>query len=368
MASITLNNLVKEFGAVRVLHEINLDIEDGEFVVFVGPSGCGKSTTLRMVAGLETVSGGEIRIGDREVSGLAPKDRGISMVFQDYALYPHMTVRKNLGFGLKVAKTPSAEIAQKVDEAAKMLGLEDLLDRKPKQLSGGQRQRVAMGRAIVRSPEAYLFDEPLSNLDAKLRTQMRSEIKRLHKKVGNTIIYVTHDQIEAMTMADRIVVMRGGHIEQVGTPSELFNEPENVFVATFIGSPPMAMVEGQVHLVDGTPQFAATDGTRIPIPQHLQSKVQNGQKVLFGIRSDAFSPVGHGLPRPGKVFTLTQKVEHVEPLGAETLISVQIGSSKVLSKMFNPTNVEVDQSMEFELELDACYLFDAETEVSLGLD
>ncbi|MFY0624442.1 MAG: sn-glycerol-3-phosphate ABC transporter ATP-binding protein UgpC [Pelagimonas sp.] len=367
MASIALNNLVKEFGETRVLHSIDLDIKDGEFVVFVGPSGCGKSTTLRMVAGLESVSSGEIRIGDREVSGLAPKDRGISMVFQDYALYPHMTVRKNLGFGLKVSGTPAAEITQKVDEAAKMLGLEQLLDRKPKQLSGGQRQRVAMGRAIVRSPEVYLFDEPLSNLDAKLRTQMRSEIKRLHKKVRNTIIYVTHDQIEAMTMADRIVVMRGGHIEQVGTPSELFKSPANVFVATFIGSPPMAMVDGEIVTDGASPMFQAVNGPLLPIPARLRDKVKVGQKVFYGIRSDSFSPVGHSLPRAGEVHQMSCTVDHVEPLGAETLISVALGTSTVLSKMFNPSEVDIDETRAFELELDGCYLFDKGTEQSLDL-
>jgi multiple sugar transport system ATP-binding protein len=239
MAEVVLRDVVKTYGALPVVHSINLDIEHGEFVVLVGPSGCGKSTTLRMIAGLEDISDGTVQIGDRVVNDLPPRDRNISMVFQNYALYPHMTVRENLGFSLHIAKRSKAEIEKAVADAAEILSLTPLLDRKPGQLSGGQRQRVAMGRAIVRHPDVFLFDEPLSNLDAKLRTQMRVEIKRLHQKVGTTIIYVTHDQIEAMTLADRIVIMRDGHIVQIGTPLDVFERPVNSFVATFIGSPPM---------------------------------------------------------------------------------------------------------------------------------
>ncbi len=262
MADVILRDVRKSFGALTVVHSIDLDIAHGEFVVLVGPSGCGKSTTLRMIAGLEDISGGRVLIGGREVNDLPPRDRNISMVFQNYALYPHMTVRENLGFSLHIAKRPKAEIEAAVAEAAEILSLTPLLDRKPGQLSGGQRQRVAMGRAIVRHPDVFLFDEPLSNLDAKLRTQMRVEIKRLHQKVGTTIIYVTHDQVEAMTLADRIVIMRDGHIVQIGTPLEVFEQPVNAFVATFIGSPPMNLLPGTVQA--GTVRLA--DGTALPLP------------------------------------------------------------------------------------------------------
>ena len=246
MAQVVLKKVVKRFGKEEVVHGIDLDIADREFVVLVGPSGCGKSTTLRMVAGLEKISEGEIFIGDRLVNDVAPKDRHVAMVFQNYALYPHMNVYKNMSFGLQLRKVPKAEIEKRVMEAAGILGLQDLLKRKPFELSGGQRQRVAMGRAIVRNPDVFLFDEPLSNLDAKLRTQMRTEIKRLHQKVQSTIIYVTHDQVEAMTMADRIVVMRDGYIEQTGNPLELFQNPVNTFVAGFIGTPPMNLVPAKI--------------------------------------------------------------------------------------------------------------------------
>ncbi|PKQ02442.1 MAG: sugar ABC transporter ATP-binding protein, partial [Alphaproteobacteria bacterium HGW-Alphaproteobacteria-11] len=244
MATVSIQNLVKAYGKTEVLHGINLDVADGEFVVFVGPSGCGKSTTLRMIAGLEEVTSGEILIGERVVNHLEPKDRDIAMVFQNYAIYPHMTVRKNIGFGLRTSKLPKADKQKRIDEVAAILSMTDYLDRKPAQLSGGQRQRVAIGRAMVRDPAVFLFDEPLSNLDAQLRTQMRLEIKKLHQRVGTTIIFVTHDQVEAMTMADRIVIMKDGHIQQVGTPAEVFHKPANVFVAQFIGAPSMNMLDG----------------------------------------------------------------------------------------------------------------------------
>jgi multiple sugar transport system ATP-binding protein len=246
MAQVIISDIVKKFGKTEVVHGISLDIIDKEFVVLVGPSGCGKSTVLRMVAGLEKITSGTVSIGDRIVNDIAPKDRDVAMVFQNYALYPHMNVFGNMSFGLKLSKTPKAEILERVNEAAAILGLEELLHRKPHELSGGQRQRVAMGRAIVRKPSVFLFDEPLSNLDAKLRTQMRVEIKRLHQKVQSTAIYVTHDQVEAMTLADRIVVMRNGNIEQVGQPIELFQNPANTFVAGFIGSPPMNLVPARI--------------------------------------------------------------------------------------------------------------------------
>ena len=260
MADITLEKVVKKYGALGVVHGIDLSIAHQEFVVLVGPSGCGKSTTLRMIAGLEDITGGLIRIGGQVVNDLPPRKRNISMVFQNYALYPHMNVRDNLGFGLKIAGQSPAEITKRVNEAADILGLAPLLDRTPAELSGGQRQRVAMGRAIVRNPDAFLFDEPLSNLDAKLRGQMRAEIKKLHQKVKTTVVYVTHDQVEAMTLADRIVVMKDGHIEQTGTPMEVFNHPVSTFVATFIGSPPMNLLPGTIS----GQTVRLTEGTEVP--------------------------------------------------------------------------------------------------------
>ena len=292
MTEVTLSNVVKKYGKHQAVHGIDLGIHDGEFVVLVGPSGCGKSTTLRMIAGLEEISGGEIAIGGRVVNDLPPRERNISMVFQNYALYPHMTVRENLGFSLKIAKRPEDEIANSVTEAAGILGLDELMERKPAELSGGQRQRVAMGRAIVRHPDVFLFDEPLSNLDAKLRTQMRVEIKKLHQKVGNTIIYVTHDQVEAMTLADRIVLMRDGHIVQVGTPLELFEHAgRDTFVATFIGSPPMNLVDGE----GSGDTLRLNGGIELPVPASARALVRDGQKgaVRFPCRQpDASGPLG----------------------------------------------------------------------------
>ncbi|RMD92896.1 MAG: sn-glycerol-3-phosphate ABC transporter ATP-binding protein UgpC, partial [Alphaproteobacteria bacterium] len=296
MAQVLLSKVVKKYGAVEVVHGIDLAIADNEFVVLVGPSGCGKSTTLRMIAGLEAVSSGEIRIGERVVNDLPPRKRNISMVFQNYALYPHMTVRENLGFSLKIAGRPRAEIDAAVQEAAEILSLGAYLDRKPGELSGGQRQRVAMGRAIVRHPDVFLFDEPLSNLDAKLRTQMRTEIKKLHHEVRSTIVYVTHDQVEAMTLADRIVIMRDGHIEQVGTPLEVFERPVNTFVATFIGSPPMNLLPARIE----GGRIAIEAGPRLPLPGQFRGRAEEGQRVQLGFRADNLMPRGHALPMEGE--------------------------------------------------------------------
>ncbi|WP_417804434.1 ABC transporter ATP-binding protein [Thalassospira lucentensis] len=355
MAQVHLRNVVKKYGPLEVVHAINLDIADGEFVVLVGPSGCGKSTTLRMVAGLEAISGGDVQIGGRVVNDLPPRDRNISMVFQNYALYPHMTVRENLGFSLHIAKHSQVDIDKAVNEAADILSLTPLLDRKPGALSGGQRQRVAMGRAIVRDPEVFLFDEPLSNLDAKLRTQMRVEIKKLHQKLGSTIIYVTHDQIEAMTLADRIVIMRDGHIEQVGTPLEVFENPINTFVATFIGSPPMNLLDGIVK--DGQIEFA--DGTRLPVPPGYST--DEGQAITFGVRADNIMPVGHALPRGEHMAEVEMAVDLTEPLGTETLLFAVLAGTEVQAKMLNPRPVQRGERMTFQIMLDKCHLFDAET-------
>ncbi len=353
MALVKLTDVAKRYGSVKVVHSINLDIADGEFVVLVGPSGCGKSTTLRMIAGLEDISGGEVRIGDRVVNDLPPRERNISMVFQNYALYPHMTVRENLGFSLHIAKRSKADIAKAVDAAAEILSLTPLLDRKPGQLSGGQKQRVAMGRAIVRHPEVFLFDEPLSNLDAKLRTQMRVEIKRLHQKVGATVVYVTHDQVEAMTLADRIVIMRDGHIIQIGTPLEVFEKPLNTFVATFIGSPPMNLIAATVQGED----LRLTDGTLLPVPPG--HKVRDGQAVELGIRADNMMPEGHALPPTEHMAYVDMAVSLTEPLGTETLLFASLSDTEVQAKMLNPRPVRSGERMRFGIALDKCHLFDA---------
>ncbi|MFY0679555.1 MAG: sn-glycerol-3-phosphate ABC transporter ATP-binding protein UgpC [Thalassovita sp.] len=356
MTEVTLSNVVKDYGKSRAVHGIDLDIQDGEFVVLVGPSGCGKSTTLRMIAGLEDISGGTVEIGGRVVNDLPPRERNISMVFQNYALYPHMTVRENLGFSLKIAKAPDAEITKAVEDAGAILGLEALMDRKPAALSGGQRQRVAMGRAIVRHPDVFLFDEPLSNLDAKLRTQMRVEIKKLHQKVGNTIIYVTHDQVEAMTLADRIVLMQDGHIVQVGTPLELFNAPVNTFVATFIGSPPMNLIDG---VVKGTASIELGGTLSVPIPASARGHVSDGQKVKFGFRADNLMPEGHAVHEDGDRAELNLTVALSEPLGTETVLFTELAGCEVQAKMLNPRPVTPGESLNFHLMLDKCHVFDA---------
>ncbi len=360
MAQVHLRDVVKKYGVLEVVHSINLDIADGEFVVLVGPSGCGKSTTLRMIAGLEAISGGDVRIGDAVVNDLPPRERNISMVFQNYALYPHMSVRENLGFSLKISKRSQDEIDKAVDEAAEILSLTPLLDRKPGALSGGQRQRVAMGRAIVRHPEVFLFDEPLSNLDAKLRTQMRVEIKKLHQKLKSTIVYVTHDQVEAMTLADRIVIMRDGHIEQVGTPLDVFENPVNTFVGTFIGSPPMNLLDGTVK--NGNIKF--TDGSTIKAPPGYD--LSDGQAVTFGVRADNIMPVGHALPRGEHISEVELEVNLTEPLGTETLLFATLAGAEVQAKMLNPRPVQAGERLTFQVMLDRCHLFDAETGVALN--
>ncbi len=361
MGRITLDKVTKSFGDVEVIPPLDLTIEDGEFTVFVGPSGCGKSTLLRLIAGLEDISGGEVSIGGRVVNDLPPRERNISMVFQNYALYPHMTVRENLGFSLHIAKQDPDQIKTAVDDAAAILGLDELMDRKPAELSGGQRQRVAMGRAIVRHPDVFLFDEPLSNLDAKLRTQMRAEIKKLHQRIGNTIIYVTHDQVEAMTLADRIVLMRDGHIVQVGTPLELFNAPVDTFVATFIGSPPMNLVEGVI--TGGNIQL--TDGHILPIPTSARGLVRDGQPIHFGFRADNLMPVGHAVDEASETVPLDLTITLTEPLGTETLLFTHFGGAEVQAKMFNPRPVAPGEQMTFQLVLDKCHVFDANSGLAL---
>ncbi|AXI48529.1 sugar ABC transporter ATP-binding protein [Sulfitobacter sp. SK012] len=364
MAEIKLHNVIKRYGKTEVVHGINLDIAHNEFVVLVGPSGCGKSTTLRMIAGLEDISDGTVSIGPDVVNDLPPRKRNISMVFQNYALYPHMSVRENLGFGLKIAKQDEATILKRVDEAAEILGLDELMERTPAELSGGQRQRVAMGRAIVRHPQAFLFDEPLSNLDAKLRVQMRTEIKKLHQKVKTTVVYVTHDQVEAMTLADRIVVMKDGHIEQVGTPMDVFNHPVNTFVASFIGSPPMNLVPATIK----SGQIVFADERSLPVPARLADLVSDGQEVVFGLRPDDLTPVGHGIAESGDSAKVTLPIILSEPLGTETILYTTLAGQEAQGKMFGPRNVAPGEVLEFDVAMDKAHLFDAGTGKSVRTD
>ena len=365
MAQVSLEKVVKRYGSSEVVHGIDLAVAHNEFVVLVGPSGCGKSTTLRMVAGLEEISGGIIRIGDRVVNDLPPRSRNISMVFQSYALYPHMNVRDNLGFGLKIAKESEAVIKERVDHAAEILGLHDYMDRLPQHLSGGQRQRVAMGRAIVRNPDVFLFDEPLSNLDAKLRGQMRVEIKKLHQRVQTTVIYVTHDQVEAMTLADRIVIMRDGYVEQVGTPGDVFDHPANTFVAGFIGSPPMNQLDAEISSEAGRPVARFPDGLVIPMPADIAGKVSAGQGIVVGFRPESLAPKGHSLHGAGETVSLTRDVVIAEPLGTETIIFTGIAGREVQGRMLNPRPVRPGESMEFVLDLARLHIFDKASGKSL---
>ena len=313
MATVSIRDVRKRYGSTEVLHGVSVEIKDGEFVILVGPSGCGKSTLLRMIAGLENITGGEIAIGGRVVNDVAPKERDIAMVFQNYALYPHMTVRDNMAFALSLASAPKAVIDQKVSRAAEILSLAPYLNRYPRQLSGGQRQRVAMGRAIVRDPQVFLFDEPLSNLDAKLRVAMRAEIKELHQRLTTTTVYVTHDQIEAMTMADKIVVMNGGNVEQIGAPLDLYDNPANLFVAGFIGSPAMNFLNGKV---DGG-AFRSDQGTALPLPDTMG--ISDGSPIVYGIRPEHFQLSGGGVPA---------RVNVIEPTGSETQVMAEfVGST-----------------------------------------
>ncbi|PHS07264.1 MAG: sugar ABC transporter ATP-binding protein [Blastopirellula sp.] len=357
MAEVSLKNVVKFYGDLEVVHGINLDIAHNEFVVLVGPSGCGKSTTLRMIAGLEDITGGEISIGNRVVNNLPPRRRNISMVFQNYALYPHMNVRENLGFSLKIAGKSVQEIDDAVNDAANILGLAEFMERTPAELSGGQRQRVAMGRAIVRHPDVFLFDEPLSNLDAKLRTQMRTEIKKLHQKVKTTIVYVTHDQVEAMTLADRIVIMKDGHIVQVGTPLEVFEHPVDTFVASFIGSPPMNLIEGTIN----NNKVTLSDGVTLPIPPKTGNSLSDGQKVIYGFRADILMPKGHTLAKGGQTADLDLTIDFAEPLGSETILLTKIGGVEIQAKMHNPRPVKEGEVLTCELSIEKSHLFDAAT-------
>ena len=358
MPGVRLDGIVKKYGAVKVVHGIDLVVDEGEFVVLVGPSGCGKSTTLRMIAGLEDISSGSLTIDERAMNNVAPKDRDVAMVFQNYALYPHLNVADNIAFGLRIRKESKGKISSAVDEVAGILGLTPYLDRRPADLSGGQRQRVAMGRAIVRRPKVFLFDEPLSNLDAKLRTQMRAEIKRLHKRLGATSIYVTHDQVEAMTLADRIVVMNDGRIEQVGTPMDLFLNPANTFVAGFLGSPPMNMFNAKVVSGQGGP-VAEFHGQTLALPDLEALKV--GDEVTLGIRPE-FITLNDDLNAPG----VKVDVDLVETLGSEALIHATLNDSPFVIRTETIKRAPSTASHQnFTIAPELLRIFDAETGLAL---
>jgi multiple sugar transport system ATP-binding protein len=357
MASVTLRKLEKSYGSLPIVKGIDLNIADGEFVVLVGPSGCGKSTTLRMIAGLESISAGDIHIGDKRVNTLAPRERDIAMVFQDYALYPHKTVRENMGFSLKVRGVAKPEADKAVVEAATMLGIEHLLDRRPGQLSGGQRQRVAMGRAIVRRPQVFLFDEPLSNLDAKLRGQVRTEIKKLHQTLGSTIVYVTHDQVEAMTLADRIVILRGGEIEQVGTPDEVYNKPISTFVGGFIGAPAMNFTRARVS----GDALTFANGNMVPmsaVSLGRQTALEQ-QEFIVGLRPEHFdAELRDGVQ-------LTAPVQVVEPLGSDTLVHFTIGEDTLTARLPPQTRPIIHSEMTFRIDPSKLHLFEIGTEKAI---
>jgi multiple sugar transport system ATP-binding protein len=349
MASVAIRDVRKAFGSTQVIHGVNISIGDGEFVVLVGPSGCGKSTLLRMIAGLENITAGEIRIGDRVVNNVPPKERDIAMVFQNYALYPHMTVAANMGFSLKLRGAPKSEIDARVRRAAEILGLVPLLDRFPRQLSGGQRQRVAMGRAIVRDPQVFLFDEPLSNLDAKLRVQMRTEIKELHQRLKTTTVYVTHDQIEAMTMADKIVVMHDGLVEQIGAPLDLYDKPNNLFVAGFIGSPAMNTLKGTLR-VNGRREFSGPGGVTLPLA--AAPRGADGRPVIFGVRPEHFMLTDDGAEA---------EIQVVEPTGSEIQVVAKLGGQEVIAVFRERHQFKPGDKIRLKPDPRVVHLFDEAT-------
>ncbi|MBB6630063.1 sn-glycerol-3-phosphate ABC transporter ATP-binding protein UgpC [Clostridium algidicarnis] len=368
MANLSLKNIYKVYpGDVTAVKDFNLEIEDKEFIVFVGPSGCGKSTTLRMIAGLEEISKGELYIGDKIVNDVAPKDRDIAMVFQNYALYPHMTVYDNMAFGLKLRKMDKALIEKKVREAARVLDIEHLLERKPKALSGGQRQRVALGRAIVREPKVFLMDEPLSNLDAKLRVQMRTEISKLHKRLQTTFVYVTHDQTEAMTMGTRIVVMKEGLIQQVDSPQNIYDHPKNVFVAGFIGSPQMNLIDSKLFEEDGD-VFASFEEDKILLPKDkamfLKEKGYVGKEVILGIRPEDLDD-SEDFISLHKDAIINAKVEVTELMGAETYIYLSKERSNFVARVNGSSKVKLDEVIRIALDEDKIHIFDKESEITI---
>lgn len=371
MARVLLENVIKKFGNQTVVHKTNLEIKDKEFLVLVGPSGCGKSTTLRMIAGLEEITGGRIYIDGRVVNEVPPKDRDIAMVFQNYALYPHMNIYDNLAFALKLRKLPKERIDERVKAAARMLELEELLNRKPSQISGGQRQRVALGRAVVREPKVFLMDEPLSNLDAKLRVQMRTELKQLHEKVQTTIIYVTHDQTEAMTMGDRLVVMKKGVVQQVDSPINMYNNPENLFVASFIGSPAMNFIRCKLTRNNGV-YMLINDCFKLAIPKDKTTEALKNyidREVIMGIRPENISDK----PLPDMIGTeledsaITSKIDVVEPLGSETFVHTRVSGSSVTAKVSADSAATSGLNMKFYYDMTKVHIFESETEKNISL-
>jgi multiple sugar transport system ATP-binding protein len=358
VAEVVLTKVVKAYGATAVIHGVDLHINSGEFCVFVGPSGCGKSTLLRMIAGLEGITDGEVRIGDKVVNDLPPRERDIAMVFQDYALYPHKTVFENMAFGLRLRKRPESEIQERVKEAAAILRIEHLLERKPGQLSGGQRQRVAMGRSIVRNPKAFLFDEPLSNLDAQLRAEMRVEINKLHKRLKNTVIYVTHDQVEAMTLADKIVVLSAGHIIQVGKPDEIYNRPAHKFVAGFTGSPPMNFLD--CTIADTGASIALGGGVKLVVPESRRGvcAANAGRKLVFGIRPE--NVLANPTPGPD-IAAVSAQVQLTEPLGAETLGLLRVGDGELTGRFSPDADMRAGAPLATGFEMRKFHLFDPDS-------
>ena len=370
MAEVALQGVSKVYpGGVAAVRNLDLKIEDQELVVLVGPSGCGKSTTLRMVAGLEEVTEGTISIGEDVVNDVPPRNRDIAMVFQNYALYPHMSVYKNMAFGLMLRGYSKKEIGERVNEAARVLGIGDLLERKPKALSGGQRQRVALGRAIVRKPKVFLLDEPLSNLDAKLRNEMRAELQKLHRRLETTMIYVTHDQIEAMTLGDRIVVMSDGIVQQVDKPLRVYDYPVNKFVAGFIGTPPMNFIEGEIGIENDTAFFLKNENVRIRLPERLQKNMKQlaGNNVFLGIRPESVEDVAAGSQAP-EGSTFSAMVNVVEPLGDEMIVYISTGKNDVICKVDSHHQIKVGQQLEFAVDLDKVHIFEADSGKNISLN
>ena len=364
MGFLDIRNVTKAYGSVQVLHEVDIAVQEGEFLVLVGPSGCGKSTLLNMIAGLEAISSGEIAIKGRVVNGVHPSKRNIAMVFQSYALYPNMTVGQNMTFGLEMHGVPKPDRDRALAEVAKLLQIDHLLDRKPGQLSGGQRQRVAMGRALVRNPDVFLFDEPLSNLDAKLRVDMRTEIKKLHQKLRTTIVYVTHDQIEAMTLSTRIAVMNKGFVQQLGTPKEIYDTPANVFVATFMGSPAMNIVPATVVMENGQPHAALTDAEgqvqRLRFSQDLRA--WEGRDILLGIRPEAITDPEGADRKSGNIQSLKNRVTVTEPAGADTFVTMTLSGKDAIARMRADATVAAGQVFDFAVNMEKAVAFDPDTE------
>jgi multiple sugar transport system ATP-binding protein len=371
MGFLDINNVTKSYGAVEVLHRVDIEVEEGEFLVLVGPSGCGKSTLLNMIAGLESITSGEISIKDRVVNGIHPSKRNIAMVFQSYALYPNMTVGQNITFGLEMHGTPKAERDRAMADVAKLLQIENLLDRKPGQLSGGQRQRVAMGRALVRNPDVFLFDEPLSNLDAKLRVDMRTEIKKLHQKLGTTIVYVTHDQIEAMTLSTRIAVMYGGYVQQLGTPKEIYDSPANLFVATFMGSPAMNVLPVRLTERNGALNAVLSDAEGQEVALRIENPpaayaAYKDKDVLLGIRPEAITDLEGADRNARNIQGLSNRVTVIEPAGADTFVTMTLAGKDCIARMRADADVHPGHVFEFAINMDKAVLFDPKSEARIG--